>query len=67
MLGIVNTMFVLLTPARENYAHHWRDMVLPVTMGLARPFDDCRAWIWLRAAFTRALGIHFNHWQSYQD
>jgi uncharacterized membrane protein len=59
MLGIVNTMFVLLITRRENYAHHWRDIVLPATMGLAAAFLMISGMDWLRAAVTRAFGIPF--------
>ena len=59
MLGIVNTMFVLLITRRENYARHWRDIVLPATMGLAAAFLIISGMDWLRAVVTRALGIPF--------
>jgi uncharacterized membrane protein len=59
MLGIVNTMFVLILTRREGYARSWRDIVLPAIMGLAMSFLMIGAMDWLRAALTSAMGIPF--------
>ncbi len=59
MLGLINTMFVLLLTRREGYARSWRDIVLPITMGLAISFLMIGGMDWLRATLTRAMGIPF--------
>ncbi|MBN1993867.1 MAG: DUF2085 domain-containing protein [Anaerolineae bacterium] len=59
MLGIVNTMFVLIITRREGYARTWHDIVLPLTMGLALAFLMIGGMDWLRASLTRAVGIPF--------
>ncbi len=59
MLGIVNTMFVLIATRRENYARTWRDIVVPVTMGLAASFVLIGGMDWLRAMVTEAANLPF--------
>jgi uncharacterized membrane protein len=59
MLGIVNTMFVLIITRREGYARSWGNIVLPVTMGLAISFLMIGGMDWFRATLSRAAGIPF--------
>ncbi len=59
MLGIVNTMFALIITRRESCARAWRDLILPVTMGLAASLVMIGGIDWLRAALTRALNLPF--------
>jgi len=59
MLGIVNTMFVLIFTRREGYATHWRDIVLPVVMGVAAAFLMVGGMDWFRVTITRAMGLPF--------
>jgi len=59
MLGIVNTMFVLVFTRREGYAIHWRDTVIPVLMGVAVSFLMIGGMDWFRVTITRAMGLPF--------
>lgn len=59
MLGIVNTGLILVLTRREAYARTWRDVVLPVAMGLAVSFLMIGGMDWLRATITRAAGLPF--------
>lgn len=59
MLTIVNTMFVLVITRRESSARSWRDIVVPVTMGLAASFLMVGGMDWLRATVTAAAGLPF--------
>jgi uncharacterized membrane protein len=59
MLGIVNTMFVLIFTRREGYATHWREIVMPLLMGLAISFLMVGGMDWFRATITRAMGLPF--------
>lgn len=59
MLGIVNTMFVLILTRREAYARTWHDIVLPVTMGVAASFLMIMGMDLFRSAITQATGIPF--------
>jgi uncharacterized membrane protein len=59
MLGIVNTMFVLLFTRREGYATHWRDIVIPILVGLAVSFLMIGGMDWFRATITQTMGIPF--------
>jgi hypothetical protein len=59
MLGIVNTMFVLIITRREGYARTWGDIILPVTMGLAISFLMIAGMDWFRATLSSAVGIPF--------
>jgi len=59
MLGIVDTMFVLIFTRREGYAAHWRDIVVPVLMGVAVAFLMIGGMDWFRITITRAMGLPF--------
>jgi hypothetical protein len=59
MLGIVNSMFVLIITRREGYARTWHDIILPMAMGLAMSFLMIGGMGWLRMALTRAAGLPF--------
>ncbi len=59
MLGMVNTVFVLVITRREGYARRWSNIVLPVTMGLAISFLMIGGIDWLRAILTKAAGLPF--------
>jgi uncharacterized membrane protein len=59
MLMIVTTMLVVIIMRRENYAHSWRDLVGPATMGLALTLLMIGGMDWLRATLTRIAGLPF--------
>ncbi len=59
MLGIVNTMFVLIITRREGYATHWREIVVPMVVGLAVSFLMIAGMDWFRLTITQAMGIPF--------
>jgi uncharacterized membrane protein len=59
MLGMLNTAFILVLTRREGYARTWKDVVLPMTMGLAAAFLLIGGMDLLRSAVTRATGVPF--------
>jgi uncharacterized membrane protein len=59
MLGSVNTMIVLALTRREGLARNWKQVILPVTMGLSLAFLEIGGIDTVRAILTRTLGLPF--------
>ena len=59
MLTALNTMIVLAVLGREGTAVNWRQVVLPLLVGLAVAFLEIGAIDLLRAYLTRAVGLPF--------
>jgi uncharacterized membrane protein len=59
MLGSINTMIVLALARREGTAHTWRQVLLPVSIGLALAFIIVGGMDTARYFLTQALGLPF--------
>jgi uncharacterized membrane protein len=59
MLMIVTTMLVVIIMRRESYAHSWRDLLGPATIGLALTLLMIGGMDWLRATLIRIAGLPF--------
>ena len=57
MLMIVNTMIVLIVTRRESKAESWRDVFLPLSLGLLATFLELSALGLLRFALTQWLAL----------
>lgn len=57
MLTLVNTMIVLIVTRRESKAESWRDVFLPLSLGLSATFLELSALGLLRFALTQWLAL----------
>jgi len=59
LMGLVNTMLLLIALRRESRATRWRDAIVPLLLGLALAMVELTAIDLGRAALTARLGLPF--------
>jgi hypothetical protein len=55
VLGVVNSLIVLIVLGRENKAERWRETLVPLGLGLLLATGEVAAIAWLRAFLWRLL------------
>lgn len=59
MLAIVNSMLVTVVLGREGYAESWRQVLVPLALGVGLAILQIAALVWVRDYLTSKLGLPF--------
>lgn len=59
LIGVVNCLLVVMLFRREGEASEWRQVVAPMTIGIALAMGELAAIGWLRAELTARLSLPF--------
>jgi uncharacterized membrane protein len=59
MLAIVNSMLVTVVLGREGYAETWRQVLVPLAVGVGLAILQIAALVWVRDYLTAKLGLPF--------